>query len=304
MPAVVRGAQRGGAKARSKSSASPPRSSAGARKSGPQAAAKVRAADGFRLSPRLIVGLTAVALAGGVAIVLATGGRAEKLIEAADSAATDRAAAMGFRLANVHLQGASAEASADILKAAALRRETPVFSLDLDAVRRHVERVGWVKSARVIRLLPDTVVIAVDERRLVAVWQHAGRSAVIDADGVAAPEADPLQFSRLPLVVGEGANTAAAAILPSVLSRPRLAERLEALVRVDNRRWDLRLKDGSIIQLPATDEEAALIQLDQLDQKARILELGFSRIDLRDPEMVAVRPRSTPAAGMGTDGAG
>jgi cell division protein FtsQ len=264
----------------------------------------VRAADGFRLSPRWIVGLTAVALAGAAAIVLATGGRAEKLADAARGAAIDRSAALGFRLANVHLQGASAEAAADILKAAALHRDTPVFGLDLAAIRGRVEHVGWVKSARVIRLLPDTVVIAVDQRRLVAVWQHAGRSAVIDSDGVAAPEADPIQFSGLPLVVGEGANTAAAAILPAVLSRPRLAERLEALVRVDDRRWDLRLKDGSIIQLPATDEEAALIRLDQLDQKARILELGFSKIDLRDPEMVAVRPRGAPAVGMGTDGAG
>ena len=47
-------------------------------------------------------------------------------------------------------------------------------------------------------------------------------------------------------------------------------------MRVDDRRWDLRLKDGAIIQLPATGEEAALIRLDQLDQKARILELGFA----------------------------
>lgn len=303
MPAAVRGAQRGGAKARSKSSASPPRSSSGARKPGPQAAATVNAADGYRLSPRLIAGLTAIALVGGLAIVLATGGRAARLADAAGQAATQRSAAMGFRLANIHLQGASPEASGDILKAAALSRNAPVFGLDLAAVRQRVEQVGWVKSARVIRLLPDTVVIAVDQRRLVAVWQHAGRSAVVDADGVAAPEADPMQFSSLPLVVGDGANTAAAAILPGVLSRPRLAERLEALVRVDDRRWDLRLKDGSIIQLPATDEEAALIRLDQLDQKARILELGFSKIDLRDPEMVAVRPRGAPAVGMGT-GAG
>ena len=71
--------------------------------------------------------------------------------------------------------------------------------------------------------------------------------------------------------------------------------RMEALVRVDGRRWDLRLKDGSLIQLPAIGEDAALIQLDQLDQKDRLLDLGFERIDLRDPEMVVVRPRA-PAA--------
>ena len=70
---------------------------------------------------------------------------------------------------------------------------------------------------------------------------------------------------------------------------------IEALVRVDDRRWDLRLKDGALIQLPALDEDAALIQLDQLDQRARVLELGFERIDLRDPEMIAVRPRAAAA---------
>lgn len=304
MPAVLRGARRGGVKARSKSSASPPSGRAGARKPESQATAKVRAADGYALSPRLVLALTALILGGGAVVVLATGGRAAEVVDAANVALTDQSAAMGFRLANVHLEGASAQASADILKAAALRRDTPMLGLDLDAVRRRVEQVGWVKSARIIRLMPDTLVIAVDERRLVAVWQHAGRTAVVDADGVAAPEADPAQFSSLPLVVGEGANTAAAAILPAVLSRPRLAERLEALVRVDDRRWDLRLKDGSIVQLPATDEEAAMIRLDQLDQKARILELGFSRIDLRDPEMVAVRPRDVTPVVVGTDGTG
>jgi cell division protein FtsQ len=75
---------------------------------------------------------------------------------------------------------------------------------------------------------------------------------------------------------------------------------MEALVRVDGRRWDIRLKDGGLIQLPATGEDAALIQLDQLDQRARLLELGFARIDLRDPQMVAVRPRGQgEAAGTG-----
>ena len=52
-------------------------------------------------------------------------------------------------------------------------------------------------------------------------------------------------------MVGQGADQAAGNILPAVNARPRLRDRLEALVRVDDRRWDLRLKDGSLIQLPA-----------------------------------------------------
>ena len=135
-------------------------------------------------------------------------------------------------------------------------------------------------------------------------WEDNGRVGVIDAGGVVAPEADPGKFARLPLVVGDGANLAAAHILPLVQQRPRLMTRLDALVRVDRRRWDLRLKDGGVVQLPASDEAAALIRLDQLDQTSRILDLGFSRIDLRDPQMVAVRPREDPVGGSVVGGVG
>jgi cell division protein FtsQ len=255
------------------------------------------------LSPRLIAAGAGLAAAGVVGIVLATDHRAERLVRAAEDGFLSDTAAAGFRLESVRLDGASPQSSADILRAAALRKGAPLLGLDLDAARRRIELVGWVKDAHVMRLFPDSVVIAVDERKLLAVWQHDGRTGVIDADGVVAPEADPARFASLPLVVGDGANVAAQAILGPVSAQPRLVERLDALVRVDDRRWDLRLKDGTIVQLPAADQEAALIKLDQLDQQSRILDLGFSRIDLRDPEMVAVRPRQAPAA-QGVNGAG
>jgi cell division protein FtsQ len=290
MPAVVRGAGRGSAKARSKSSNSPTKSRA--------ASAKAAAATSPRiqLSPRLIAAAGALAVVGVGTIVLATDHRAERLVQAANDGFLSQTAAAGLRLQTVRLDGASPQSSADILRAAALQQGSPLLGVDLDGVRRRIEQVGWVKDAHVIRLFPDSVVISVDERKLMAVWQRDGRAGVIDTDGVVAPEADPGRFASLPLVVGEGANLAAGAILGPVMSRPRLAERLDALVRVDGRRWDLRLKDGTIVQLPASDEEAALIRLDQLDQQSRILDLGFSRIDLRDPEMVAVRPRQSPTA--------
>jgi cell division protein FtsQ len=244
---------------------------------------------------------------GVVAIVLSFDHRGEHLVQAAADGFLAQTAAAGLRLQSVRLEGASAQSSADILHAAALEKGAPLLGLDLDAARRRIEQVGWVKTAHVVRLFPDSVVISVDERKLLAVWQHDGRAGVIDASGVVATEADPAKFASLPLVVGAGANTAAQSILGLVMSRQRLAERLDALVRVDERRWDLRLKDGAIVQLPATDEEAALMRLDQLDQQQRILDLGFSRIDLRDPEMVAVRPRQSSAAqgaAVGANGVG
>lgn len=298
MPAGVRGAGRSSAKARSKSSSSPQKVRSAPE--APGAAARPR----LPIPPRVVVAVTGAVICAALAVAAATGHRGEKLAAAMGDAAMQQTAQLGFRLQDVRLVGASPQSSADILRAADLTRGAPLLGLDLDAARQRIEQVGWVKSARVTRLLPDSVVISVDERKLLAVWEHDGKTGVIDADGVVAQEADPARFASLPLVVGDGANVAAAAILPSVLSRPRLAARLDALVRVDDRRWDLRLKGGTIVQLPASDEEAALIRLDQLDQQSRILDLGFSRIDLRDPEMVAVRPRQKPAADEGADGVG
>ena len=76
-------------------------------------------------------------------------------------------------------------------------------------MRQRVEQVGWVKDARVMRLLPDSLVISVDERKLLAVWQHNGRAGGHRRRRPAIPEADPARFAGLPLVVGEGANAAA-----------------------------------------------------------------------------------------------
>lgn len=296
MPAAVRGGRRSAAKARGKSSASPHRSRAGA---------KAAATPSFDIAahPRLIFASVAVGLAAILVVVGATNHRAERLSAAVGGAFLERTAMLGLRLDHVSLQGASPKSSAAILRAVALPTGAPLLGLDLDAARRRVEQVGWVKSATVMRLYPDSVVVAVRERHLLAVWQHDGRAGVIDTDGQVAAGVDPNAFASLPLVVGDGANSAAAGVIPTVLTRRRLADRLDALVRVDGRRWDLRMKDGGIIQLPATDEDSALIRLDQLDQRSRLLDLGFSRIDLRDPEMVLVRPRRTAVAEV-RDGAG
>ena len=131
-----------------------------------------------------------------------------------------------------------------------------------------------------------------------------GQFPVLQDEGRAIPEADPGQFTDLPLVVGEGADQAAPAVLTLLKPRGRLMDRLDAIVRVDDRRWDLRTKDGGLIELPADNASAALDQLDRLDQQSRILDLGFARIDLRDPDLVAVRPREAgPIAAPAANGA-
>jgi len=296
MAVVVRGAARSSSQPRAQASAKV--GAAKRRKGSAYIPAKLAATRRIGLAPLSAVSIAAlIAVLGGLAIV-ASDARVHSFAQAMATGVDEQLAAQGLRIRDLNIQGASPDAQADIARACGPLRDQPILHVDLGALRRRVEQVGWVKSARVVRLLPDTIVVAVVQRPTFAVWEHAGRVLVIDNTGHAIPEADPARFANLPLVVGDGADQAAPRILPVVRSHPLVMQRLDALVRVDNRRWDLRMKDGGLIQLPASGEDAALIQLDQLDQKSRILELGFERIDLRDPELVAVRPREVAPPGQ------
>ncbi len=292
MPAVVRGGRRQGSGQAPRRGGPSKRGAASSRGGARNASAvpgKMAAIGRLDLSPRAVV----ISIAAGALLLaglLATGARAERIGASISSGMNNVTTGMGLSLRRVHITGASAEAMPAIQKALAVEAGQPITGLDLDALRLRVEAVGWVREARVVRLLPDTLIVEVVEHDRLAVWQSAGMVRVIDGLGRVIPGADAGRYPDLPLVVGKGADLAAAEVLPLLAQRPRLMSRIEALVRVDERRWDLRLKDGSLIQLPATAQDAALIQLDALDQRERLLDLGFARVDLRTPEEVAVRP--------------
>lgn len=295
MPAALRGEGRQAAKPRARTpsnsgkgrSAPPPRSAG---------ATKLRAARGV-LPAKIALPAALGVLALGLIVTLATDNRATRLGQAMSQAMASEGASLGLKVGAIHVQGATPAAERAIRAALGVQPGDPIMGASLQTLRERVLHVGWVKDAQVVRLLPDTLMVAVQQRDTLAVWQLNRRMVVIDGSGAVIKEADPGRFPELPLIVGAGANDKTAlSILPAIAQRPALRDQLEALVRVDERRWDLRLKDGSLIQLPAVDEEAALIQLDQLEERQQILTLGFSRIDLREPGMVAVRPRESRTA--------
>ncbi len=293
MPAAPRGERKGPRAAPRRPVAARPRK----RPAGPPPRAVSKLYAGRRFGfPRRAAGLAAtlvVVLVG--VVVLATGGRGAWLAAGVVSIAHAPLSGLGLTVREVHLQGVSPAAQDEVEAAVAIKPGAPILGVDLAAVRARVERVGWVQRARVMRLFPDTLVVAVTERPLMAVWQHGGRTVVVTNNGAVAAGVDPRRFAKLPLIVGDGANEAAQPFIAVLQLHPGLLARAAALVRVDQRRWDVRLADGGVVALPASGEAVALKRLDSLDESSRILSLRLARIDLRDPEMIVVRPRGAPA---------
>lgn len=64
-----------------------------------------------------------------------------------------------FAVKDVEVLSRGPVAKEDILKAAAITPGVNVFSLDLEGIRRKVEKEAWVHSATVVRALPDKIQI-------------------------------------------------------------------------------------------------------------------------------------------------
>ncbi|MFT4090550.1 MAG: cell division protein FtsQ/DivIB [Asticcacaulis sp.] len=291
MPAIVRGGRRQAAQP--SKGAGKPAPKGAARGGGRKSNASHSRIGSVPMSNELIGWLAFGGLATLMSVVLLTGGRAEMLKTSVANFVDGRIAAVGVNLQKMRLVGVSEAASPDIKKALTFERGQPIALMDLEKVRQDVEAVGWVKSAVVRRQFPDGLIITVTERPRLAVWQHNNKVVVIDDKGQIIPEANAHTFTDLPLIVGEGANEQAAQVLELLRARPELLTRTEALIRVNTRRWDVRLKNGALIKLPALNEDEALNRLDALIVQKRILDQGFAVIDLLDPNTLVVVPLHT-----------
>ena len=122
-----------------------------------------------------------------------------------------------------------------------------------------------------------------------ALWQNHGEVSVVAADGTVIDSLNDPRFNRLPLVVGEGANTRATLFSRLMDAHPDLKPYVRAGVLVGERRWTLKLSNGVDVRLPETDAGAAMTRLSALIRDQKILDKDILAIDLRQPDRVVLR---------------
>ena len=127
------------------------------------------------------------------------------------------------------------------------------------------------------------------EREPVALWQNKQKVRLVDIDGVTITDTDIAPFEGLPIIVGETAPIIYPVLRPLLLAEPEISERLEAVIRVGDRRWDLRLKNGVTIKLPEENEAMALRNLARMQSEDNIFGKDLTEIDMRVQGRITVR---------------
>jgi len=237
-----------------------------------------------------------IVLLGLIALVMWAGGYFAMVGRAVDGAANRAAITAGLEVKRVTLRGAHQTAHDEIIEALGPVLGASIVHLSLGEARARIEELGWVRSAAVTRLLPDTISISVRERAPAAVWQLKGVLYLIDDSGAIIREVDAGEYANRPLIVGAGAPEAAGGVLKALAGKEELQKRIYALVRVGERRWDLRLHNEIEIRLPEENFESALADLELLQAAQQTLDQPIKYIDLRDPERMVVKKRDEPVS--------
>lgn len=233
-----------------------------------------------------------------VVVVIAglfSGGHVSAALNGAKDYANTLMGSAGFKVKTVTLEGRAETAPKEIGRMLGIQAGDLMLYVDVDEARARIEALPWVKSAEVRRVWPDKIVVRIQERRPVALWQMDGAVAVIDASGKPISGEDPARFAQLPLVVGKGAETQVGALLALIGTQPNLKLRVKAAVRVGERRWNLRLANGVEVRLPEEGAEAALAELVRLEREDNVLARDIKAIDLRFPDRFIVKlPPGSP----------
>ena len=196
----------------------------------------------------------------------------------------------GMRVHEVRIEGRANTPEPFVLAALGVSKGDPIIGFSLDQARQRIEKLTWVGHATVERRLPGTIVVALWERRPFAIWQNQGKYTLIDREGKPVTDEEVAKFRNLPLIVGPGAPEAAHVLLDALTDRPSIQTRVEAAMRISERRWNLRMKNGTDILLPEGHEAEALDRLMSLQQDVSLLDRPLQQIDMRLADKLVLRP--------------
>ena len=201
-----------------------------------------------------------------------------------------------LRIKSICITGSQITDKKDIYNLLGTRVGDPLLSFNIQRANEQLSTLPFVKHVTIIRHLSGDIVIHIVERSPYAIWQHQGQFTLIDKEGQRVQNqkinnTERAILLKLPLVVGNGANTAAATLFDILSQEPNVKSHVVAAARVNNRRWNLTLNNGTIILLPEILEEttAAIHYLAKLETSINLLDRPILSIDMRLPDRLTIK---------------
>jgi cell division protein FtsQ len=167
--------------------------------------------------------------------------------------------------------------------------DNSLLGLDLAQAQKNVVDLPWVEGAELRKVYPGFIQVSIQEKQPFALWQRHGEVVVIERDGSVIDKYQGSFVTGLPFVVGEDASERAYEFVQRIKKHKEVYNKAASFIRVSKRRWDVRLKNGMLIQLPEGDFETVLAEIALLDHRSSLLSRDVLIVDCRVRDRIALR---------------
>lgn len=236
------------------------------------------------------VGLPSFVLAGTVGIIFADQDRRDAMAGGIVEIREKFQNRPEFMVGLVSVEGASPELADAVRARLELKLPQSSFDIDLEAARGRIQELDAIARADLIVRSGGVLEVAITERMPALLWRTEAGIEMLDASGHrVASLAARSDRPDLPIIAGEGADSATPEALALLAAASPILPRVRGLVRVGDRRWDVVLDRNQRILLPAENPIAAIERLIALHQAGDLLGRDILAVDLRTEHRPVLR---------------
>lgn len=243
-----------------------------------------RAAKPFLVPRRPMLHLTGWLLLASVIAALFAGGYVSGALKTVDRGIDAVTADAGFGISAVNLSGNARTSPSAVLNALGFEPGQSIFAADIQSARARLLTLDWVADAEVRRQYPNLISVSLIEKLPFALWQTTNGLFVVERSGRTITKAQAGDYPHLPLFVGDDPPVNGAELVDAIALHRAIDARVKAMQRISQRRWNLLLDDGVVVELPETGWAKQLDELEHLIVDKGVLERDITEIDLRSPD--------------------
>jgi cell division protein FtsQ len=204
-----------------------------------------------------------------------------------------------FEVQKLSVSGARRVPENQVIARAGFEAGTNIFQVNLDEMRDRVEKLGWVRSAAVQRILPDQIVIRIVEREPIGLTRIKGEIYQFDIDGKIL-DPDPASGSSFPVLDGLRAgdrktNVRKVGTYRSVLEELDQTALSEIHINDSGEVTVVSANDPVLINLGASDFRNRWIKYLQLKPQIQQQYPQAVRVDLRFKNQVIIKMKDDDA---------
>ena len=155
-----------------------------------------------------------------------------------------------FAITSIETIGRERSSKSDISKILKQYQKKSLLSLDLNYIQSDLEKVTWIKSVIIRRILPNKISLTIEEFSPQAIWVRGKDRFVLDKDGNAIERISNDQFQNYFTIKGTQADLNLMKLLEDLENFPEIYNQIDYANFIGRRRWDLHYQGGVRIMLP------------------------------------------------------